>query len=91
MPCLLAILALATPRVVILLVYFFSNFFKGLYHGMLWPVLGFIFLPTTFLWYSAVQRWWAGQWSFWPVVGIIIALMIDLSPASGRRRRAVAG
>ncbi len=87
MPCLLAILAVAAPRVVILLVYFFSNFFKGLYHDMLWPVLGFFFLPTTFLWYSAVQRWWGGQWTLWPVVGIVIALLIDMSPASGRRRR----
>jgi hypothetical protein len=89
MPCLLVLLALATPRLVILLVYFFSSFFKGLYQGALIPILGFIFLPTTFLWYSAVQKWWAGQWSFWPVVGIIIALMIDISPAGGRRRRKV--
>jgi hypothetical protein len=87
MPCLLAVLALAMPRLVILLVYFFSSFFKGLYPTILVPVLGFIFLPTTFLWYSAVQRWWGGQWSFWPVVGIVIALLIDISPASGRRRR----
>jgi hypothetical protein len=87
MPCLLVLLALATPRLVILLVYFFSNFFQGLYHGILWPALGFVFLPTTFLWYSAVQKWWGGQWSLWPVVGIIVALMIDISPASGRRRR----
>jgi hypothetical protein len=88
MPCLLALLALATPRLVIVLAYVFSNFFKGLYHGALIPILGFIFLPTTYLWYSAVQKWWGGQWSFWPIVGIIIALMIDISPASGRRRRA---
>ena len=87
MPCLLAVLALAMPRLVILLVYFFSSFFKGLYPTILVPVLGFIFLPTTFLWYSAVQRWWGGQWSFWPVTGIVIALIIDISPASGRRRR----
>jgi hypothetical protein len=89
MPCLLAILALATPRLVILLVYFFSNFFNGIYHGVLWPCLGFIFLPTTFLWYTAVQRWWGGQWTLWPVVGIVVALLIDMSPASGRRRRRV--
>lgn len=88
MPCLFAILALATPRLVIVLVYLFSNFFTGLYHGLLWPILGFLFLPTTFLWYSAVQRWWGGQWTLWPIVGIVIALLIDLSPASGRRRRA---
>jgi len=89
MPCLLVLLALATPRLVILLTWFFSDFLKGLYQTALVPILGFLFLPTTFLWYSAVQRWWGGQWSFWPVAGLVIALIIDISPASGRRRRVV--
>lgn len=35
---------------------------------LLWPILGFYFLPTTLLWYSAVQHWLGGQWSFWPIV-----------------------
>jgi hypothetical protein len=48
-------------------------------------LLGFIFLPTTLLWYSAVQHWFGGQWTFWPVVGIAIALAIDVSPISARR------
>ncbi len=89
MPCLLALFALITPRLVILLCWFFSNWFKGIFPSLLWPILGFIFLPTTLLWYTAVQHWWGGQWSLWPVVGIVIALMIDLSPAGHRRRRRV--
>ena len=48
-------------------------------------LLGFIFLPTTLLWYSAVQHWFGGQWTFWPVVGIVIALGVDVSPISARR------
>jgi len=44
-----------------------------------------VFLPTTLLWFTAVHHWWAGQWTFWPVVGIVVALMIDLSPAKRRR------
>lgn len=86
MGCLLAIFALAFPRIVILLLYFFTNWFRGLFTTILWPVLGFIFLPTTLLWYTAVQHWFAGRWTLWPVVGIVLALLIDLSPASGRRR-----
>lgn len=85
MPCLFVVFALFTPRLVIALLYFFSNWFKGFV--ALWGILGFIFLPTTLLWYTAVQHWWAGVWSFWPIVGIVIALMIDLSPASHRRAR----
>jgi hypothetical protein len=50
-------------------------------------VLGFIFLPTTLLWYVAVLHWFDGQWSLVPIVGLVMALMIDVSPAGGRRRR----
>ena len=86
MPCLLVLLALCVPRVVIVLVWLFSHWFN-VFSNPLWPVLGFVCLPTTLLWYTAVQHWFAGQWTMVPVIGIIIALLIDLSPASGRRRR----
>ncbi|MDE3052511.1 MAG: hypothetical protein KGL38_07580 [Gemmatimonadota bacterium] len=87
MPCLFTIIALATPRLVILVLWLFSGWFAGLFAAALWPVLGFVFLPTTLLWYTAVQHWWGGQWTLWPIVGLVIALMIDVSPAGGRRRR----
>ncbi|HET7604177.1 MAG TPA: hypothetical protein VFK36_14225 [Gemmatimonadales bacterium] len=85
MPCLLALLALAVPRVVILLLWFLTNWFQGVFSSILWPILGFIFLPTTLLWYTAVQHWFGGHWGLWPVIGIVIALLIDISPARGRR------
>lgn len=88
MPCLFAIFALVTPRLLIVLLWLLSNWFKGRFNTAMWPILGFIFLPTTFLWYTAVQHWWQGVWSLWPIVGLVIALMIDVSPAKGRRRRA---
>jgi hypothetical protein len=87
MPCLLALLALLIPRVVIVLVWLFSHWFTGIFATWLIPVLGFLFLPTSLLWFSAVQNWWGGVWSFWPVVGMVIAVMIDLSPSGARRRR----
>ena len=87
MPCLLALLALATPRLVIILLWLFTGWFRGIFATALWPVLGFFFLPTTLLWYTAVQRWFGGQWTLWPIVGLVIALAIDVSPARGRRRR----
>lgn len=87
MPCLFAIIALATPRFVILLLWLFTGWFGGLFAAALWPVLGFLFLPTTLLWYTAVHHWWGGQWSLWPIVGLVLALMIDVSPAGGRRKK----
>ena len=86
MPCLLLIIALAAPRLVVFGLWLIG-WFSGVFPSIMWPILGFIFLPTTLLWYTAVQHWWAGVWSFWPIVGIVIALMIDLSPASHRRAR----
>jgi hypothetical protein len=87
MPCLLAVIALLTPRLLILVLWFTSSWFKGIFDTMLWPVLGFFFLPTTLLWYTAVQHWFGGQWTLWPIAGMVISLMIDLSPASGRKER----
>lgn len=88
MPCLLTIIALAAPRLVIALLWLLTGWFRGIFPSILWPILGFVFLPTTLLWYTAVQHWFGGQWTLWPIVGIVIALLIDLSPASRRRRKA---
>ena len=87
MPCLLLLFALITPRLVIVVLWLFTSWFCGIFAIALWPVLGFIFLPTTLIWYTAVQHWFHGAWTFWPVVGLVIAVATDVSPARGRRRR----
>jgi hypothetical protein len=88
MPCLL-VLALLAPRVVVVLLWLFTPWFQGVFASLLWPIAGFLFLPTTPLWFSAVHHWYGGQWNtFVPIAGLVIALLIDLSPASsGRARR----
>ena len=87
MPCLLVVIALAMPRLLTVILWFFTSWFNGMFPSLVWPILGFLFAPTTLLWYVAVQHWYGGVWSFWPVVGLVIAVMIDMSPASGRRRK----
>ncbi|PYR24879.1 MAG: hypothetical protein DMF98_14105 [Acidobacteria bacterium] len=87
MPCLLLLFALITPRLVIVVLWLFTSWFRGIFAIALWPVLGFIFLPTTLIWYTAVQHWFHGAWTFWPVVGLVIAVATDVSPARGRRSR----
>lgn len=82
MPCLLTLFALITPRLVVLLLWFFSNWFSGMFASWIWPVLGFFIAPTTLLWYSAVQHWFDGTWSPVPVVGLVTAILIDMSPSS---------
>jgi len=86
MPLLLAFLALLTPRIAIVLLWLLTSWFDGLFTSSLWPVLGFVFLPTTLLWYTVVLHWFGGVWSLWTIVGLIIALIIDVSPAREHRR-----
>jgi len=57
MPCLFALLALLAPRLVLFLLWFFTTWLTGVVSRPLWLILGFIFLPTTLLWYSVVQHW----------------------------------
>lgn len=87
MPCLAGCLALVTPRLLIALLWLFTSWFSGVFGTILWPILGFLFLPTTLLWYSAVHHWFGGRWGLVPIVGLVIALAIDLSPAGTKRRR----
>jgi hypothetical protein len=89
MPCLFALIALAAPRLLIVLLWLFTPWFDGIFPGILWPILGFILLPTTLLWYAAVQHWFGREWTLRPMVGLVVALAIDLSPASGRRRATI--
>ena len=86
MPCLVVALALLTPRLAVAALWFFSHWFDGLFSSLLWPIVGFVFLPTTLLWYSAVHHWFGGAWTLWPVVGLVVALVIDLSPVREHRR-----
>lgn len=86
MPLLLAIFALLAPRAAIVLLWVFTAWFDGLFTSSLWPILGFIFLPTSLLWYTVVLHWFGGVWSTWAIVGLIIALIIDVSPAREHRR-----
>lgn len=86
MPILLAILALLTPRITIVVLWLFTTWFDGLFNSSLWPILGFLILPTSLLWYTVVLHWFGGVWSPWAFVGLAIALIIDVSPAGEHRR-----
>lgn len=90
MPCLLLILFLAFPRIALLLIFLLTNYLERAYHGLLLPLIGFLFLPLTTL----VYAWMANNGQ--PTVGInllilIIAVVIDLGGLGGgeyhRRRR----
>jgi uncharacterized oligopeptide transporter (OPT) family protein len=89
-PCLVLIVLLAFPRIALALLFLFSNYLERAYHGLLLPLLGFLFLPLTTLVYSWIAN------TRQPIAGInlvilIVAVVIDLGGLSGgeyhRRRR----
>ncbi len=88
--CVLSLLSLITPRLVLVLVFLFSNYLGRAYHSLLIPLLGFIFLPLTTL----VYAWEVNERH--PIEGIylvalIVAVVIDLGGIGGghysRRQR----
>ena len=90
MPCLFLILVLLFPRVVLLVLFFFTNYLARAYQGVLLPLLGFIFLPLTTLAYAWMVN------SGMPVEGVnliilIVAVIFDMGGIGGgeyhRRRR----
>lgn len=89
MGCLLGVIGLIFPRILIVVLYFLTDWFAGMFDSILWPLLGVILAPFTLLWYSVVIHYFGGEWSLIPIVGIVIAIAADfggLGSASRNRR-----
>jgi hypothetical protein len=74
--CLL-ILGIAFPRLVLLLLFFLTDFLSRAYHGLLIPLLGFFFLPLTTLIYAWIVNSGARPEGIY-LVAIVICAMADL-------------
>ena len=83
MPCALALIALLFPRILIAVLWIFTNWFNGVFSSLLWPVLGFIFLPVTMLWYSVVINQFGGVWSITNIIVMVLAIAIDMGSWGG--------
>jgi hypothetical protein len=91
MPIVVGCLALIAPRFAIILVVVFSDYIGRAYETLLWPLLGFFFMPLTTLAYA-----WAinsnGSVEGLQLVVVVIAVLMDLglvggSAASRKRAR----
>ena len=86
MPCLLAIVALSAPRVVIVLLVIFTDYIGRAFDSFLWPVLGFVFLPTTTLAWAWAQNT-RGEVAGVHLAVVVLAVLLDLGViGSGRSR-----
>ena len=90
MPLIFGCLALMAPRFAIVIVVIFSDYIGQAYETLLWPFLGFLFMPLTTLAYA-----WAinsrGSVEGFQLIVVVIAVLIDLGIVGGSaatRRRA---
>jgi hypothetical protein len=91
MPCLLLIFAVFFPRVVMIAIAIFTTWFQAAFNTLLWPILGFLFMPYTTLAYMGAMirnhHTVDGGW----LVLLVVAVFVDLGGWGGstrRRRRA---
>ncbi len=82
MPCCLVIGVLMFPRIVLVCMFLLSNYLSRAYHGLIIPLLGFIFLPTTTLAYAWLVN------THRPIEGInlvilVFAVLIDAGGLGG--------
>ena len=87
MCCIVLLVLLAFPRVALILMWLFSTYLDRAFHGgLLFPILGFIFLPLT----TIVYAWEINNGM--PTAGInllwlLIAVIIDLGGVGGGAHR----
>jgi hypothetical protein len=88
MPCCVGCLALATPRFAIILVVIFSDYIGRAYDTVLWPLLGFVFMPLTTLAYAwAINANGSVDGGYLAVVIVAVLLDLGLIGGSSRARR----
>jgi hypothetical protein len=86
MPCLIALIALLSPRLALFFILLFSNMIDRAFDSWVLPVLGFFLLPWTTLAY--VVMWDVGTREVsgfeWFIVGL--AFLVDLGSYFGGKR-----
>ncbi len=83
MGCAAGCLALFFPRVTIVLVWLFTDYLAGVYQSVLWPILGFLFLPMTTLAYTWAWHQGDGSVEGIGVVAIVLAVLYDVGSLGG--------
>ena len=87
MPCLVALLAIISPRLALFVVWIVSDILSRAYDSWIIPLLGFFLLPWTTLAYAAFWDWGPGrevtgiEWFF-----VVLAFLAELSSHAGGNR-----
>jgi hypothetical protein len=85
MCCVLALLAFLGPRLVIFLLWLFTNYLSRAFDGFLLPLLGFLLLPWTTIAWAIAQNEFSGANGIGLLV-IVIGVLLDIGVLGGGAR-----
>jgi hypothetical protein len=80
--CILALFALGAPRIVFIILWFFTGFFDKVFQTFLWPLLGFLFLPLTTLAYAWSMNTYHSIHG-WGLAALLLGFAIDIGAIGG--------
>jgi hypothetical protein len=76
--CLVAALALLTPRLIMILLWLLpTHYLSNAYGTWVWPLIGFFVLPTTTISYAVAENEFGG-FRGWGIVITILGVAVDL-------------
>ena len=85
MCCVLALLAFLGPRLVLFLLWLFTNYLSRAFDTLLWPLLGFLFLPWTTIAWAIAQNELGGLNGLGLLV-VILGVLADVGVLGGGAR-----
>jgi hypothetical protein len=89
MGCLVALLALFSPRLALVAIWLFSDLLSRAFDSWIVPLLGFFLLPWTTLAYAVMWSTGSNRVSSFEWFIVVLAFLVDLGAyANGRRSRA---
>jgi hypothetical protein len=91
MGCVLAVIALLVPRVLMVFIYLLTDWFGRAYETVIWPLLGFLFMPYATLAYMAAMLNNNHSLSGWWLALFIAAIVVDAGHWGGSGRAAARG
>lgn len=85
MCCVLVLLAFLGPRIVLFLLWLFTNYLSGAFDGPLLPLIGFLFLPWTTIAFAIAQNELGGPSGIGLLV-IALGFLADIGVLGGGAR-----
>jgi len=84
--CVFILLAFFTPRIVLFILWLFTNYLSRAFDGFVLPFIGFLFLPATTLGYAIAQNEFGGLNGL-GIIAVLIGLAVDIGLIGGGASR----